>query len=76
MFNINTSFHHSYQKARDCKKLVETDAHWLENTLELALESWKFYPVFCLLSISTSANLPLDRTLIYTASSHLMTGRS
>lgn len=61
-------------KQESAKSLWETDADWLENFPEVAPESWKFYPVFCVPPTATSANLPLDRTPVHTAFSHPMNG--
>lgn len=53
-------------KQESAKDLWVTEADLLENTPEVALESWKFYPVFHTHSTATSANLPLDRTSMQT----------
>lgn len=62
-------------KQEPAKSLWITDADWLENTPEVAPESWKFYPVFRVHSTATSASLPLDRTPMHTAFSRPMNGK-
>lgn len=57
-------------KQESAKSLWVTDADWLENTPEVVPESWKFYPVFHMHSTVTSANPPLDRTMMCTPFPH------